>query len=149
MITQLRISSIMLVVRDLDTAFKWYAEVLGFEKRTDVPFGPSSEDRWLVMGLPDQPDFCMFLECPRIETHGPDLYAVMSQRIGRTNGLVLTTTDCAGAHRELLSRGVRFLSEPTELPWGITATFEDLYGNILILFQPLASLDGIKDRMAF
>jgi hypothetical protein len=29
----------------------------------------------------------------------------------------------------LKGRGVKFLSEPKEQPWGIEATFEDLYGN--------------------
>jgi predicted enzyme related to lactoylglutathione lyase len=129
-----RISYMMIIVRDLDTAFKWYADVLGFEKRTDISFGPSSE-RWVVMGLPDQPDFGIFLKCPKLETHGPDLYAFLTKRIGTASGMILTTPDCRDAHRELLNRGVRFLSEPSELPWGITATFEDLYGNTLVLFQ--------------
>jgi len=136
MTTLQRISSMILSVTDLDTAFKWYSQTRGFQKRTEVSFGPSPDERWLVVGLPDQPDFGIFLHCPKMEIHGPDLYAVMAQQIGKASGLVLTTPDCRGAHRELLGRGVRFLSEPAELPWGITATFEDLYGNTLVLFQP-------------
>jgi predicted enzyme related to lactoylglutathione lyase len=134
MITLKRISHITLFVRDLDAAFKWYSELLGFEKRTDISLGPS--ERWLAMGLPDQPDLGIFLECPNIETHGANLYAALAERIGRGSALILTTPDCRDAHRQLASRGVRFLSQPTEFPWGTTAMFEDLYGNALVLFQP-------------
>ncbi len=134
MVPLTRISHVAVIVRDLETTFKWYSEVLGFEKRADVSLG--SSERWLAIGLPDQPDFSIFLECPKVETHGSDLYALLSERIGKGSGLVLTTPDCREAHRKLVSCGVRFLSEPTKFPWGTTAMFQDLDGNALVLFEP-------------
>src|SRR5262249_50914558 len=114
-------------------ALKWYSQMLGFEKRREVSLAPS--ERWLVIGLPGQPDFSIVFECPSPEAHGADLHPVLAARIGKGSSLVLTTPDCRRAHRDLASRGVRFLSEPSEFPWGVMALFEDLYGNGITLFQ--------------
>lgn len=43
---------------------------------------------------------------------------------------MLATDDCRGAFRELSARGVVFLTEPAERPFGIEATFRDDSGNI-------------------
>jgi len=109
MITLKRISHVTILVRDLDAALKWYSKMLGFERRQDFSLAPS--ERWLTIGLADQPDFSIVLECPGREVHGADLYALLAARIGKGSSLVLTTPDCRSAHRELVTRGVRFLSE--------------------------------------
>src|SRR5262245_48759843 len=142
MITQTRIAYLTVLVRDVDAAFKWYSEMLGFERREDFSLAPS--ERWLTMGLPGQPDFSIVLDCPSREVRGADLYAILAARIGKGSLLVLTTPDCRGVHRELIGRGVRFLSEPSEFPWGITALLEDLYGNGISLLQPIVPHDSLR-----
>jgi predicted enzyme related to lactoylglutathione lyase len=54
------------------------------------------------------------------------------QRLGAFN-----TSDIETAYEELRSRGVTFHTEPTEHPYGIDATFEDLYGNWADLVEPV------------
>jgi len=134
MTTVKQISYLKLLVRDLDAALMWYTEKLGFELRADYSMGQAG--RWGVIGLRSQPDLSVALECPSMEVHGPDLYGALAARIGKGTALVLTTSDCRLAYRELVSRGVRVLSEPTGLPWGITMLIEDLDGNGITLLEP-------------
>jgi predicted enzyme related to lactoylglutathione lyase len=50
---------------------------------------------------------------------------------------VMATDDCRATHRELAARGVQFLQEPTDRPYGIEATFRDNSGNWFSLTQAL------------
>jgi predicted enzyme related to lactoylglutathione lyase len=56
---------------------------------------------------------------------------------GALGGGVLETDDCHAALTELEGRGVAFLQEPIERPYGIDAVFRDDSGNWLSLTQPL------------
>ena len=49
---------------------------------------------------------------------------------------VLATDDCRQTYEELLAKGVTFLAEPTERPYGIEATLRDDSGNLISLTQP-------------
>jgi hypothetical protein len=51
---------------------------------------------------------------------------------------VMATDDCHRTYKELLAKGVTFLSEPAERPYGIEATLRDDSGNLISLTQPLA-----------
>lgn len=54
---------------------------------------------------------------------------------------VMQTDDCHRTRRELLAKGVTFLSEPTARPYGIEATLRDDSGNMMSLVQPF-EFDG-------
>jgi len=49
---------------------------------------------------------------------------------------VFNTDDCRGTYEELKARGVQFISEPAERPYGIEAVFKDNSGNWFSLTQP-------------
>lgn len=51
---------------------------------------------------------------------------------------VMTTDDCRQTYEELSAKGVTFLSEPTERPYGIEAMMRDDSGNLISLTQPFA-----------
>jgi predicted enzyme related to lactoylglutathione lyase len=51
---------------------------------------------------------------------------------------VMTTDDCRTTFEELTSKGVTFLSEPTERPYGVEAMLRDDSGNLISLTQPFA-----------
>lgn len=61
--------------------------------------------------------------------------------IGKVPGFVIATDDCRGDCARLAANGVTIVSEPEELPWGISAMFADLYGHVHNLLQP-AELAG-------
>ena len=54
------------------------------------------------------------------------------------NPTSMQTDDCRRTYKELSEKGVTFLSEPEERPYGIEATFRDDSGNMISLVQPLA-----------
>ncbi len=59
-----------------------------------------------------------------------------AQMVGKAPGWVITTDDCRQDYEVFRSRGVKFVSPPEELPWGISAVFEDLYGHQHNLLEP-------------
>ena len=50
--TLTQLSTAMFPVRDQDAALAFYTDVLGFEVRADVRFGPHGEHRWLEVAPP-------------------------------------------------------------------------------------------------
>lgn len=64
-----------------------------------------------------------------------------SARIGNQTGgrvfLFLYTDDFWRDYEAYRSRGVRFVREPREEPYGTVAVFADLYGNMWDLLQPV------------
>jgi predicted enzyme related to lactoylglutathione lyase len=59
--------------------------------------------------------------------------AVMAKGVAGT--VFLTTEDCRADYEELKGRGVEFVEEPEERPYGIDAGFRDPSGNHLRLTQ--------------
>jgi predicted enzyme related to lactoylglutathione lyase len=124
-----------LYVLDQDSAKAFYTEKLGFEVRRDITMGDGSEGagqgfRWLTVGPPGQPDVEIILADCRNghdEQTAEQLRALVAK--GALNPGVFATDDCHKTFRELSERGVTFLSEPAERPYGIEAVFRDDSGN--------------------
>jgi predicted enzyme related to lactoylglutathione lyase len=62
--------------------------------------------------------------------------AALADSVGHQHNWVFRTGDCHAVHAALSSRGVHFLNEPAEAPWGCQAIIEDLYGNHIVLLGP-------------
>jgi predicted enzyme related to lactoylglutathione lyase len=125
MITKLAV--VMILVRDQDEALEFYTEKLGLEKMDDMNFGEGN--RWLTVTAPKQKDVQIFLQ--RGDSFGVD---AMNQ-VGKATMWAFNTDNCRETYETLKARGVKFLGEPKEQPWGIEATFEDLYGNKFALVE--------------
>ena len=77
-------------------------------------------------------------------THG-SFYLILSDAaddrhlVGRQGGnsalLVLPIDDCWETFNRMSAEGVRFVSPPVELPYGVQATFVDPFGNRVCLSQ--------------
>jgi predicted enzyme related to lactoylglutathione lyase len=119
MLTKLAVVTIL--VRDQDEALQYYTEKLGLEKMDDMSFGEGN--RWLTVTAPRQKEVQIFLQ--KADSFGIDLM----DSVGRAPSWAFNTDNCRETYETLKARGVKFLSEPKEQPWGIEATFEDLYGN--------------------
>jgi predicted enzyme related to lactoylglutathione lyase len=59
--------------------------------------------------------------------------SLMSKGAGAT--VFLTTDDCQGSYEELKARGVEFVEEPEERPYGIDSGFRDPSGNHIRLTE--------------
>ena len=119
-------------VHDQDEALAFYTDQLGLELREDVTVPEMGSFRWLTVGLPGQDDVAITLLAipgPPVfdeETSGK-LRELVSK--GATAGLFFAADDIHGTYEELKSRGVEFLQEPTEQPYGVDAGLRDPSGN--------------------
>ncbi len=135
-------------VLDQDSAKAFYTETLGFELRFDISMGDEFEGagagfRWLTVGPAAQPDLQIILsscDMGRAPEAAAQLRALVAS--GAIGVGVMQTDDCHGTYKELVAKGVTFLSEPAERPYGIEATLRDDSGNMMSLVQPFAFEDG-------
>ncbi|MDT5063608.1 MAG: hypothetical protein QOH63_4067 [Acidobacteriota bacterium] len=132
MLTKLAVVTIL--VRDQDEALRFYTEKLGLEKMDDMSFGEGN--RWLTVTGPKQKDVQIFLQ--KADSFGIDLM----DAVGRAPSWAFNTDNCRETYETLKGRGVKFVSEPKEQPWGIEATFEDLYGNKFSIVEEPGSAVG-------
>ena len=131
------ISLVTVYCLDQDQARDFYVENLNFEPRTDVTMGEGY--RWLTIGHPSQPELEVTLMVP-----GPPLDEAAATFIrgqlekGQMGGLGLRVDDCRKTYQELSAKGVTFLQEPSERPYGVEAVMRDNTGNWLVLVEPRA-----------
>jgi uncharacterized glyoxalase superfamily protein PhnB len=131
-------STAQLWVNDQDEALAFYTKKLGWEVRMDVTLPEMGDFRWLTVGPPAQPDVAVVL----MAIPGPpimDAQTAEQVRSLMTKGfagtLFLTTDDVQASYEELRGRGVEFVEEPEERPYGIDSAFRDPSGNNLRLTQ--------------
>jgi catechol 2,3-dioxygenase-like lactoylglutathione lyase family enzyme len=133
-----QITHVNVWVHDQDEAVAFYTEKLGMELRDDVTVPEMGDFRWLTAGPPGQPDVAfVFMAVPGppvldAETAGQvnDLMAK-----GAAGAIFLSTDDCRATYEELKSRGVEFVEEPSERPYGVDAALRDPSGNHIRLTE--------------
>jgi uncharacterized glyoxalase superfamily protein PhnB len=134
----IRIANAQLWVHDQDEALAFYTQKLGFEVRADVTLPELGDFRWLTVGPAAQPDIAVALMAipgpPVMDADTAEqVRTVMSKGFAGT--IFLTTEDCQAAYEELKGRGVEFVEEPEERPYGIDSAFRDPSGNNIRLTQ--------------
>jgi uncharacterized glyoxalase superfamily protein PhnB len=134
----IRISAAQLWVHDQDEALAFYTDKLGMEVRSDVTLAELGDFRWLTVGPAGQPDVAISLMAipgPPVmdEQTADEVRALMGKGFAGT--VFLTTDDCHASYDELKGRGVEFVEEPEERPYGIDSGFRDPSGNHLRLTE--------------
>ena len=132
-----RISHVNVFVQDQERAKKFYTEMLGFEVRSDTVMDGF---RWLTVGPKNQRDLDILLARPAppmfSEEDAESLRKLIAK--GSMTGGVLETDDCRREYNDLKARGVTFLQEPADRPYGIEAVLRDDSGNWFSLTQSKA-----------
>jgi catechol 2,3-dioxygenase-like lactoylglutathione lyase family enzyme len=129
------VSLVSVFVKDLDESLAFYTDVLGFDAKDDILLGP--DYRWVTVAHPAQPELILHLSIP-----GPpmseDLVQAMrrAQAEGGLPGVGLHVDDCRKTYAELCARGVEFLQEPADRPYGVEALMRDNSGNWMVLVEP-------------
>jgi catechol 2,3-dioxygenase-like lactoylglutathione lyase family enzyme len=118
------------LVDDQDKALRFYTDVLGFEKKHDVPMG---EFRWLTVVSPQDPAGTeLLLEPDAHPAAKPFKEALVGDGIPFTS---FGVDDVRADFERLSSRGVRFTQPPTEMGPVTTAVFDDTCGNLIQIAQ--------------
>ena len=133
----IRITRAQLWVHDQDEALAFYTQKLGMEVRADVTL-PEMNFRWLTVGPAGQPDISIVLMAIPGPPMMDDATAEQVKSLmgkGFAGTIFLTTDDCQASYEELRGRGVEFVEEPEERPYGIDSSFRDPSGNHIRLTQ--------------
>src|SRR5260370_31725643 len=125
------IALVSLVVRDYDEAIQFYVGKLGFILTEDTPIREQAK-RWVGGARSGAGETRLLLA--RAST------PKQLQRIGTQTGgrvfLFLHTDDFWRDYKLYKERGIVFVREPKDEPYGTVAVFKDLYGNLWDLLQP-------------
>ena len=130
-----KMSHTPIFVRDLDSAYDFYVNKLGFEVRTDVTM--ESGFRWLTVGPNTQPDLEIILSLiggPMSAPGAADLLTQL-QDMGALGAGVFNVDDCFATYEDLKAKGVQFKSEPEDQFYGIEAILVDDSGNWFSMTQ--------------
>jgi len=118
------------MVDDQDKALKFYTEILGFVKKTEVPLG---EHKWLTVVSPDAPEEVELLLEPM--GFAP---AKVYQKALFDAGIPLTAFNVDNIQNEyerLQKLGVVFSMKPTAMGPVTVAVFNDTCGNNIQIVQ--------------
>lgn len=123
----MRIALTSVFVDDQRKALDFYTNVLGFEKRHDIPLGEQA--RWLTVVSPESPDGPELL----LEPAGhPAAKAYRDALVADGIPLAQSAVDDVYAECERLrGRGVEFTQEPTDVGAAVIAVFDDTSGNLI------------------
>jgi catechol 2,3-dioxygenase-like lactoylglutathione lyase family enzyme len=125
---RIKLNSVM--VDDQDKALKFYTEVLGFVKKTEVPLG---EFKWLTVVSPDGPeDVELVLEPTAFSPAQTYQKALFDAGIPLT---AFATDDIQSDYDRLKGLGVVFRGEPERMGTVTAVLFEDTCGNLISLYQ--------------
>jgi catechol 2,3-dioxygenase-like lactoylglutathione lyase family enzyme len=129
------VSHVNVWVLDRDEAIAFYRDKLGLELRRDMTLDGF---RWVEVGPKGQPDVALVLNQPAPPMMDEESAAAIRSLLakGALCGGVLTTDDCRASFEELSAKGVTFLQEPAERPYGVEAVFRDNAGTWFSLTQP-------------
>jgi catechol 2,3-dioxygenase-like lactoylglutathione lyase family enzyme len=122
----MRINLTSVLVDDQAKALRFYTEILGFVKKSDVPLG---EYLWLTVVSPEDPDGTeLLLEPDAHPATRPFKQALVEDGIPFTSFAV---DDVATEYERLVARGVQFTQRPTDMGEVTTAVFDDTCGNLI------------------
>ncbi len=126
-----QIAHIALVVRDYDEAIEFYTQKLHFTLIEDTQL--SETKRWVLIA-PRGSDGCRLLLAKAATDE-------QNSRIGNQTGgrvfLFLYTDDFGRDYQNLQDQGITIIREPSVELYGTVAVFEDLYGNLWDMIEPL------------
>ncbi|RBY88555.1 VOC family protein [Blastococcus sp. TF02A-26] len=126
----MRITLTSVLVDDQEKALRFYTDVLGFRKKTEVPLG---EHRWLTVVSPEQPDGVeLVLEPDAHPAVRPFKEALVADGIPFT---AFAVADVQAEVERLKGLGVVFTQEPLRMGPVTTAVLDDTCGNLIQLAQ--------------
>ena len=126
-----QIAHIAVVVNDYDEAIRFYTQQLNFTLIEDTIL--SEQKRWVLVAPPGSNGCKLLLAKAANE--------LQQSRVGNQTGgrvfLFLHTDNIMRDYNDYVSKGITFLREPVKEPYGTVAVFEDLYGNLWDLIEPV------------
>ena len=127
-----QLAHVALVVRDHDEAIAWFVDKAGFTLVEDA-HQPEQDKRWVLIAPAGAPPGATTILLARATT--PEQVASIGNQTGGRVFLFLQTDDFRRDFERMRQKGVGFVRERVEAPYGTVAVFEDLYGNLWDLVE--------------
>jgi catechol 2,3-dioxygenase-like lactoylglutathione lyase family enzyme len=120
-----QIATVIVPVSDQDRAIEFYRDTLGFEKRIDVPFGKTDDERWVEVAPPGAPTTIAIVP-PR-----------EGEPVGIETRIVLKSSTIDADHAALREQGVEVDSEVARMGAPVPPMFflRDPDGNRLMVIE--------------
>jgi predicted enzyme related to lactoylglutathione lyase len=125
---KIRLTSIY--VDDQERALRFYTDVLGFVKKTDVSQGPY---RWLTVASPEEPDGTE-LQLALNDDPAAKTYQQAQFQQGQPAAMFFTD-DVQVDYERIKARGAEFTMPPTQVTGSTIAQANDTCGNLIQLTQ--------------
>jgi catechol 2,3-dioxygenase-like lactoylglutathione lyase family enzyme len=125
------ITHLALVVKDYDEAIRFYRDKLKFEVVEDTAL--SDTKRWVVIAPPGSTGCRLLLA----KAANPEQASRIGNQTGGRVFLFLQTDDLQRDYNNLKEQNVVIVREPAREAWGKVAVFQDLYGNLWDLIEPI------------
>ncbi len=126
----IRINLVSVPVDDQQKALHFYTEILGFEKKVEIPMG---EYAWVTVVSPAAPDGVeLALEPAAYPAIGPFRTALMADGIPWT---AFAVDDVQEEYTRLKELGVEFTQTPKDHGPVVTAVLNDTCGNLIQIMQ--------------
>jgi quinol monooxygenase YgiN/predicted enzyme related to lactoylglutathione lyase len=129
------INQITLVVKDYDEAIAFYTQKLHFDLIEDTVL--SETKRWVVVAPKNSQCRLLLAKAANEE----QLKSVGNQTGGRVF-LFLNTDNLERERQNLINNKVNIIREPKQENYGKVLVFEDLYGNLWDLIEPVAKTNS-------
>ena len=117
-------------VDDQEKALRFYTEVLGFTKKTDVSQGPF---RWLTVASQEEPDGTQ-LQLALNDNPAAKAYQQAMFQQGQPAAMFYTD-DLKAEYERIKSRGAEFTMPPTQVTGATIAKLNDTGGNLIQITQ--------------
>ena len=127
------VSLVTVYVTDIDEAKAFYTDKLGFKLKDDVSL---PDFRWCTVYQADHPELelTLMLPGPPLDEESADwMRRIMAK--GSLHGFGIATDDCRKTFDELVAKGVEYIQEPSDRPYGVEAVLRDNSGNWLVLVE--------------
>ena len=120
---KINLTSIFIEAAEQDRALKFYTEILGFKKKTEVPLG---KFKWLTVVSPESDEVELLLEPVEFAPAKVFQKALYDAGIPAKSFAV---NDIQKETQRLKDLGVKFKMEPTSMGMVTVASFDDTFGN--------------------
>ncbi len=130
----MRAELVAILVDEYDPAIDFFVEALGFELVEDSASltNDGRPKRWVVVRPPHaETGFVL------ARADGDAQRALVGRQVADRVGFFLRVDNFELAHSQLVSKGVRFVSEPRSESYGRVAVFLDVLGNRWDLLGPV------------
>jgi predicted enzyme related to lactoylglutathione lyase len=127
---KIKLTSVYVV--DQEKALRFYTEVLGFVKKTDLSQG---QYRWLTVASPDDPDGTDL----RLALNGNQAAEAYQQAMFQQSqpAAMFFTDDVQADYERMKARGAEFTMPPTDVTGSKIAMLNDTCGNLIQVTQLL------------